>query len=184
MNHSNRETGNWYYPTDYNHVIKIYKCCIHDCKMHYMTNEHVMKLIRCWQTVVSETYLSLKVQNASFVHQLIACQLCLSTLASLKTAACCSWKEVDGERLEWIRTITVRESCWKESRKNSVRDYFTSLKVWIVTSLTRGSLCLTSLSPSVPQDLEIVYSYLHGMEALSNLREHQLRSVSAHISGA
>ncbi|XP_061440360.1 rap guanine nucleotide exchange factor 2 isoform X5 [Rhineura floridana] len=26
-----------------------------------------------------------------------------------------------------------------------------------------------------PQDLEIVYSYLHGMEALSNLREHQLR---------
>ncbi|XP_033869644.3 rap guanine nucleotide exchange factor 2-like isoform X9 [Acipenser ruthenus] len=25
------------------------------------------------------------------------------------------------------------------------------------------------------QDLEIVYSYLHGMEALSNLREHQLR---------
>lgn len=27
------------------------------------------------------------------------------------------------------------------------------------------------------QDLEIVYSYLHGMEALSNLREHQLRSV-------
>ncbi|KAF3818537.1 hypothetical protein GH733_011954 [Mirounga leonina] len=25
-----------------------------------------------------------------------------------------------------------------------------------------------------PQDLEIVYSYLHGMEALSNLREHQL----------
>uniref|UniRef100_G3PWG4 Rap guanine nucleotide exchange factor 2 n=1 Tax=Gasterosteus aculeatus aculeatus TaxID=481459 RepID=G3PWG4_GASAC len=26
-------------------------------------------------------------------------------------------------------------------------------------------------------DLEIVYSYLHGMEALSNLREHQLRSV-------
>lgn len=27
----------------------------------------------------------------------------------------------------------------------------------------------------VPQDLEIVYSYLHGMEALSNLREHQLR---------
>uniref|UniRef100_A0A674PA88 Rap guanine nucleotide exchange factor 2 n=1 Tax=Takifugu rubripes TaxID=31033 RepID=A0A674PA88_TAKRU len=28
----------------------------------------------------------------------------------------------------------------------------------------------------VSQDLEIVYSYLHGMEALSNLREHQLRS--------
>uniref|UniRef100_A0A8C9TDV7 Rap guanine nucleotide exchange factor 2 n=1 Tax=Scleropages formosus TaxID=113540 RepID=A0A8C9TDV7_SCLFO len=28
---------------------------------------------------------------------------------------------------------------------------------------------------SLPQDLEIVYSYLHGMEALSNLREHQLR---------
>ncbi|XP_067104168.1 rap guanine nucleotide exchange factor 2 [Osmerus mordax] len=27
------------------------------------------------------------------------------------------------------------------------------------------------------QDLEIVYSYLHGMEALSNLREHQLRKV-------
>uniref|UniRef100_A0A673A1X6 Rap guanine nucleotide exchange factor 2 n=1 Tax=Sphaeramia orbicularis TaxID=375764 RepID=A0A673A1X6_9TELE len=27
----------------------------------------------------------------------------------------------------------------------------------------------------LPQDLEIVYSYLHGMEALSNLREHQLR---------
>uniref|UniRef100_A0A4W6FG50 Rap guanine nucleotide exchange factor 2 n=1 Tax=Lates calcarifer TaxID=8187 RepID=A0A4W6FG50_LATCA len=26
----------------------------------------------------------------------------------------------------------------------------------------------------LPQDLEIVYSYLHGMEALSNLREHQL----------
>nr|XP_056711217.1 rap guanine nucleotide exchange factor 2 isoform X4 [Euleptes europaea] len=26
-----------------------------------------------------------------------------------------------------------------------------------------------------PQDLEVVYSYLHGMEALSNLREHQLR---------
>ncbi|KAL6078875.1 hypothetical protein STEG23_028112, partial [Scotinomys teguina] len=25
------------------------------------------------------------------------------------------------------------------------------------------------------KDLEIVYSYLHGMEALSNLREHQLR---------
>lgn len=25
------------------------------------------------------------------------------------------------------------------------------------------------------QDLQIVYSYLHGMEALSNLREHQLR---------
>uniref|UniRef100_A0A8C2AKG4 Rap guanine nucleotide exchange factor 2 n=1 Tax=Cyprinus carpio TaxID=7962 RepID=A0A8C2AKG4_CYPCA len=28
---------------------------------------------------------------------------------------------------------------------------------------------------SVLQDLQIVYSYLHGMEALSNLREHQLR---------
>ncbi|XP_029515889.2 rap guanine nucleotide exchange factor 2 isoform X11 [Oncorhynchus nerka] len=27
------------------------------------------------------------------------------------------------------------------------------------------------------QDLEIVYSYLHGMEALSNLREHQLRII-------
>jgi len=27
----------------------------------------------------------------------------------------------------------------------------------------------------VLQDLQIVYSYLHGMEALSNLREHQLR---------
>uniref|UniRef100_A0A673LNN9 Rap guanine nucleotide exchange factor 2 n=1 Tax=Sinocyclocheilus rhinocerous TaxID=307959 RepID=A0A673LNN9_9TELE len=26
-----------------------------------------------------------------------------------------------------------------------------------------------------PRDLEIVYSYMHGMEALSNLREHQLR---------
>lgn len=31
------------------------------------------------------------------------------------------------------------------------------------------------------QDLEIVYSYLHGMEALSNLREHQLRSVFMHV---
>uniref|UniRef100_A0A8C7UMF4 Rap guanine nucleotide exchange factor 2 n=1 Tax=Oncorhynchus mykiss TaxID=8022 RepID=A0A8C7UMF4_ONCMY len=28
-----------------------------------------------------------------------------------------------------------------------------------------------------PIDLEIVYSYLHGMEALSNLREHQLRII-------
>ncbi|KAF0040038.1 hypothetical protein F2P81_008273 [Scophthalmus maximus] len=30
------------------------------------------------------------------------------------------------------------------------------------------------------QDLEIVYSYLHGMEALSNLREHQL-SISVQL---
>ncbi|XP_073778341.1 rap guanine nucleotide exchange factor 2 isoform X4 [Danio rerio] len=30
-------------------------------------------------------------------------------------------------------------------------------------------------SDRTQQDLEIVYSYLHGMEALSNLREHQLR---------
>ncbi|XP_061102417.1 rap guanine nucleotide exchange factor 2-like isoform X2 [Conger conger] len=30
-------------------------------------------------------------------------------------------------------------------------------------------------SERTQQDLEIVYSYLHGMEALSNLREHQLR---------
>uniref|UniRef100_A0A7N6F5X8 Rap guanine nucleotide exchange factor 2 n=1 Tax=Anabas testudineus TaxID=64144 RepID=A0A7N6F5X8_ANATE len=34
-----------------------------------------------------------------------------------------------------------------------------------------SSSCVSSFSP---QDLEIVYSYLHGMEALSNLREHQL----------
>lgn len=32
------------------------------------------------------------------------------------------------------------------------------------------------------QDLEIVYSYLHGMEALSNLREHQLRSVFTYVA--
>uniref|UniRef100_A0A8D2CXX1 Rap guanine nucleotide exchange factor 2 n=1 Tax=Sciurus vulgaris TaxID=55149 RepID=A0A8D2CXX1_SCIVU len=31
------------------------------------------------------------------------------------------------------------------------------------------------LNPFIDWDLEIVYSYLHGMEALSNLREHQLR---------
>uniref|UniRef100_A0A8C1EW85 Rap guanine nucleotide exchange factor 2 n=1 Tax=Cyprinus carpio carpio TaxID=630221 RepID=A0A8C1EW85_CYPCA len=40
-------------------------------------------------------------------------------------------------------------------------------------------LCVSTeplLSSSLSQhDLEIVYSYLHGMEALSNLREHQLR---------
>uniref|UniRef100_A0A2K6GW86 Rap guanine nucleotide exchange factor 6 n=1 Tax=Propithecus coquereli TaxID=379532 RepID=A0A2K6GW86_PROCO len=30
-----------------------------------------------------------------------------------------------------------------------------------------------------PEDLNIIYSYLHGMEILSNLREHQLRLVSA-----
>uniref|UniRef100_F1RKI0 Rap guanine nucleotide exchange factor 6 n=1 Tax=Sus scrofa TaxID=9823 RepID=F1RKI0_PIG len=30
-----------------------------------------------------------------------------------------------------------------------------------------------------PEDLNIIYSYLHGMEILSNLREHQLRLMSA-----
>lgn len=29
-----------------------------------------------------------------------------------------------------------------------------------------------------PEDLNIIYSYLHGMEILSNLREHQLRLMS------
>ncbi|XP_017719497.1 PREDICTED: rap guanine nucleotide exchange factor 6-like [Rhinopithecus bieti] len=30
-----------------------------------------------------------------------------------------------------------------------------------------------------PEDLNTIYSYLHGMEILSNLREHQLRLMSA-----
>uniref|UniRef100_A0A8C6X4A6 Rap guanine nucleotide exchange factor 2 n=1 Tax=Naja naja TaxID=35670 RepID=A0A8C6X4A6_NAJNA len=37
------------------------------------------------------------------------------------------------------------------------------------------SICLWMNSHYAGVDLEIVYSYLHGMEALSNLREHQLR---------
>lgn len=55
-------------------------------------------------------------------------------------------------------------------------------KLWILStrsSVVASFICLTYFPPSffTPQDLEIVYSYLHGMEALSNLREHQLRSV-------
>lgn len=53
-----------------------------------------------------------------------------------------------------------------------------------------GSICIVTDSSwhtfltafSVSQDLEIVYSYLHGMEALSNLREHQLRSAFTHVA--
>uniref|UniRef100_A0A665V9L2 Rap guanine nucleotide exchange factor 2 n=1 Tax=Echeneis naucrates TaxID=173247 RepID=A0A665V9L2_ECHNA len=38
------------------------------------------------------------------------------------------------------------------------------------------AVCLCDNTSAFPlQDLEIVYSYLHGMEALSNLREHQLK---------
>lgn len=46
--------------------------------------------------------------------------------------------------------------------KSRILTACTKLKILIMFSI-----CL--------QDLEIVYSYLHGMEALSNLREHQLR---------
>ena len=43
-------------------------------------------------------------------------------------------------------------------------------------TLSRSLPLSLSLSLSLSlKDLEIVYSYLHGMEALSNLREHQLR---------
>uniref|UniRef100_A0A8C1L607 Rap guanine nucleotide exchange factor 2 n=1 Tax=Cyprinus carpio TaxID=7962 RepID=A0A8C1L607_CYPCA len=38
-----------------------------------------------------------------------------------------------------------------------------------------GSIASVTSYVSVLQDLQIVYSYLYGMEALSNLREHQLR---------
>ncbi|XP_064131452.1 rap guanine nucleotide exchange factor 6 isoform X3 [Loxodonta africana] len=41
------------------------------------------------------------------------------------------------------------------------------------------SLFEECLAPSFVKDLNTIYSYLHGMEILSNLREHQLRLMSA-----
>ncbi|KAL6479837.1 hypothetical protein MHYP_G00108700 [Metynnis hypsauchen] len=60
---------------------------------------------------------------------------------------------------------------WRARRANKVRP----LQPWLLASDQSQARCACCPKALQEEDLEIVYSYLHGMEALSNLREHQLR---------